>query len=129
MGFVRLDVKYVRETENDYVYDFIVNADWSGMTPYNWVNVYSNVAGGGWEFLFMVNVGEGQTGSGHQEFTVGKHLRGQTVVFWAGVEGVIASNQVNVVVGSGGGGGGSGLLVLGVGAAVLVGLLLLAWKG
>lgn len=88
------------DAAGNYRYDFAVDVNWEGDTPHNWINLYASLEGGDWEFLFMLNVGTGQTGSATQEWTIGSHITGKEVIFWAGVPGVIASNQVTIIVGA-----------------------------
>lgn len=101
MATITLTVTYIGLDEaGNYRYNFAVDVNWEGDTPHNWINLYASLEGGDWGFLFMLNVGTGQTGSAVQEFTIGSHITGQSVAFYAGVPGVIASNQVTIIVGA-----------------------------
>lgn len=60
------------------------------------VNVYSNIGGADWEYLFYISLDD--TGHGAQSWILGSHLVGEQLTFWAGLPGVIASNKVTLTV-------------------------------
>lgn len=101
MATITLTVTYIgKDAAGNYRYEFAVDVNWEGDTPYNIINLYASIEGADWEYLFLFQLGTGQTSSATQEWTIGSHLTGKPVVFWAGVPGVIASNQVTIIVGA-----------------------------
>ena len=97
MATLDLTVKYLGEAAaGNHLYEFTVSGE--GIAYYTWINIYCEVVTGTWEYLFMINV---SSGSGSQEYTIGHHLAGQSIRFWAGVTDKVWSNQVTVVVGEG----------------------------
>ena len=102
MATLNLTVSYLgQDAAGNYRYKIAVNVNWEGATPHNIINLYASLEGGAWEYLFLFQVGTGQTGSATQYYTLGSHLAGKQVAFWAGMPGVIASNQVSVTIGDG----------------------------
>lgn len=100
MATLTLTVTYLgMDAAGNYRYEFAVDVNWKGATPHNWIDLYYSLEGAEWGYLFMVNVGTGQIGSATQEYTIGSHIVGQQVDFYAGVPGVITSNQVSIIVG------------------------------
>lgn len=101
MAIITLTVTYLgKDASDNYRYEFAVDVNWEGDTPYNLINLYASIEGEEWGYLFQLPVGTGQTGSATQEWTIGRHITGKAVIFWAGVPGVIASNQVTIIVGA-----------------------------
>ena len=97
MATLDLTVKYLGEAAaGNHLYEFTVSGE--GIAYYTWINIYCEVVAGNWEYLFMINV---SSGSGSQEYTIGHHLAGQSIRFWAGVTDKVWSNQVTVIVGEG----------------------------
>lgn len=100
MATLTLTVTYLGEdAAGNYRYEFAVNINWEGDTPHNIINLYASIEGGPWEYLFLFQVGTGQTGSATQEYAIGSHLPGAHIAFYAGIPGIIASNQVSIIVG------------------------------
>ncbi len=103
MATLTLTVTYLGlDAKGDHRYDFAVYVDWEGETPHNIINLYYSLEGAPWGYMFLFQVGTGQTGSATQEYALGSHITGKQVTFQAGVEGIIASNQVSIIVGEDG---------------------------
>ena len=100
MATLTLTVTYLRrDTSDNFWYNFVVNVNWEGETPQNVIYLYYSLDGGEWSYLFMFQVGTGQTGTATQEYVFGSNLLGAHIAFWAGLPGIIASNQVSIIVG------------------------------
>ncbi|GAJ06158.1 unnamed protein product, partial [marine sediment metagenome] len=69
MATLTLTVTYLgKDAAGNFRYEYAVNVNWEGDTPYKWINFYFSLEGGAPEYFFMFNVGTGQTGSAVQEF-------------------------------------------------------------
>ena len=100
MATLTLTVTYLgKDASDNFRYNFVVHVNWEGETPQNEIDLYYSIEGGEWGYLFLFQVGTGQTGNGTQEYAFGSHLPGAHIAFWAGLPGIIASNQVSIIVG------------------------------